>query len=176
MTENIGSNSYSTFKEECRIFNLRLEYTNYDGETKWAIATDLTETELRARYSEFINEYEPFILLTTEQASAIVKYRSNERKHEKRMAMLCDAYSYEDGVFELFHPELVVTPFEDTEFEELHEAIKKLPSPHRERLVKKFFYGMTTTEIAAEESMSKQAISKSINKSLALLKKYLQNG
>ena len=42
--------------------------------------------------------------------------------------------------------------------------------------MKKFFYGMTIIEIAAEERTTKQAISKSINRSLELLKKYLQNG
>ena len=176
MNANIGSKSYSTFKDECRIFNLRLEYSHYDGEATWAIATDLNEIELRAKYSEFIREYEPFIILTMEQASAIVKYRSNERKHEKRMAALGDAYAYEDGKLERFHPELVVSPFDDTTYDDLHEAVDKLPSPHRERIIKRFFYGMTIIEIAEEEKATKQAISKSINKSLVLLKNYLQNG
>ena len=176
MTRNSGGNSYIAFKDECRIFNLRLEYSNYTGEVTWAIATDLTEVELRAKYSEFISGYEPFIILTMEQASAIVKFRSNERKHEKRMSVLGDAYSYEDGVLECFHPEIVTAPFDDNRFDELHEAIDKLPSPHKERLIKKFFSGMTIIEIADEEKTTKQAISKSINKSLALLKKYLQNG
>ena len=176
MTEHIGSNSFNAFKEECRIFNLKQEYSNYDGEVIWAIATDLTEAELRAKYPEVIKGYEPFIMLTMEQADAIIKYRSNERKHEKRLIEKGDIFAYEDGSFELFHPELATSPFDDSQFDSLYEAIDKLTSPHRERLVKKFFYGMTIIEIAAEEQTTKQAISKSINRSLELLKKYLQNG
>ena len=74
------------------------------------------------------------------------------------------------------HPELVVHPFDGTDYEELHMAIKKIPMPHRERLIKKFFHGMTIIEIADEEGTTKQAVSKSINKALALLKISLQNG
>ena len=42
--------------------------------------------------------------------------------------------------------------------------------PHRERLIKKLFRGMTIIEIADEEGTTKQAVSKSIKKALALLK------
>lgn len=176
MTVNVNNNNNPIFHEECRVVNMRKEYPGYTGEIKWIIVSDLEETQLRELFPKEIHEHSPYVYMTRQEFRPIVESHSNERKHEMRMASSYDAYAYEDGVFESFHPELVVHPFDGLDYEEIHIAISKLSSPHRERIIKKFFHGMTIIEIASEEGTTKQAVSKSINKSLALLKKYLQNG
>ena len=176
MTGTVRNNSTSKFQDVCRVVNMKHEYPGYTGEIKWIIVSDLSEAQLNDLYPKEMKEHSPYIYMTRLEFRPIVESHSNDRKHEMRMANSYDAYSYEDGTFESFHPELVVHPFDGMDYEELHIAIKKIPSPHQERLIKKFFYGMTIIQIADEEGTTKQAVSKSINKSLALLKKYLQNG
>ena len=188
MTVNVINNSISKFQDECRVVNMKHEYPGYTGTVKWIVVSDLTEAQLNERYPKEMKEHSPYIYMTRLEFRPIVESHSNDRKHEMRKANSYDAYSYEDGTFEAFHPELVVHPFDGTDYEELHMAIKKIPMPHRERLIKKFFHamnillaatladGMTIIEIADEEGTTKQAVSKSINKALALLKISLQNG
>jgi len=176
MTVNVINNSISKSQDECRVVNMKHEYPGYTGTVKWIVVSDLTEAQLNERYPKEMKEHSPYIYMTRLEFRPIVESHSNDRKHEMRKANSYDAYSYEDGTFEAFHPELVVHPFDGTDYEELHMAIKKIPMPHRERLIKKFFHGMTIIEIADEEGTTKQAVSKSINKALALLKISLQNG
>ena len=33
------------FVKDCKLINLRYEYTNYTGKEKWAVVTELTEKE-----------------------------------------------------------------------------------------------------------------------------------
>ena len=176
MTANVNKKTNPAFFEECRVVSMKKEYPGYTGEIKWIVVSDLDEVQLNMLYPQEMKEHSPYVYMSRQKFRPIVESHSNDRKHEKRMANSCDAFSYEDGIFETFHPELVVHPFDGLDYEEIHIAISKLSSPHRERIMKKYFGGMTIIEIAAEEGTTKQAVSKSINKALSLLKKYLQNG
>jgi len=42
------------FANDCKLINLRYEYTNYTGKEKWAVVTELTEKELRKKYPDII--------------------------------------------------------------------------------------------------------------------------
>ena len=88
------------FKAECKVIDLKHEYTGYRENIRWAIATALTETVLRLKYGEIVSQYEPFLLLTEEHAKIFVQFHSNERKHQKRNAEHGDAFGYEDGEME----------------------------------------------------------------------------
>ena len=176
MTAKVNKKSNPAFFEDCRVVSMKKEYPGYTGEIKWIVVSDLDEAYLNVLYPEEMKEHSPYVFMSRQEFRPIVESHSNDRKHEMRMTSSYDAFSYEDGIFETFHPELVVYPFDGFDYEEIHVAISKLSSPHRERITKKFFCGMTIIEIAAEEGTTKQAISKSINKSLVLLRNYLQNG
>ena len=93
------------FKGDYRVFNLRIEYPYYKGEEVWAVASLLSEKELREKYSEELAEYEPYLYLSAEMALPIVRFNSNNRKFALRNAKYGDLYPYEDGEFEKYHPE-----------------------------------------------------------------------
>lgn len=162
------------FKAECKVIDLKREYAKYREEVRWGIATYLTEKELREKYSTIIKEYEPFVILTEEHARIMVQFHSNERKHKKRNTELGDAFGYEDGEFEKYHPEAVENPFDDgPDMSWLYKGIDKLAPSQRERIKKHFFDSMTCVEIAAEEGVSSQAVQQSIARSINFLKKLL---
>ena len=174
MTASVSIEVETTFKKECRIINLKREYPHYSGTIQWAIATDLSENELRIRFKQQIAEYEPFIILTMEQALAIVKFHSNERKHAIRNASLGDAFAYEDGESEKYHAEIISDPFDDgPDMTYLYDAIENLAPTQRERIRKHFMMGYSFVEIAADEGVSVQAVQQSVTRSLSTLKKIL---
>lgn len=165
------------FKAECKVIDLKHEYTGYREDIRWAIATSLTETALRAKYGEIVAQYEPFLLLTEEHAKIIVQFHSNERKHKKRNAELGDAFGYEDDLFEKFHPELVENPFDNgPDMTGLYEALDRLEPKMRERVIKHYIEDNSVAEIAATEGVSIQSVYRSISRALKSLEKILAGG
>ena len=167
------------FKAECKVIDLKHEYTGYRENIRWAIATALTETVLRSKYGEIVSQYEPFLLLTEEHAKIFVQFHSNERKHKMRNAEHGDAFGYEDGEMEKYHPELIENPFDrlfDEQFDsaELYKALDKLEPTRRERIIKHYIEGISIVEIAEKEGVSPQAVQQSIARALNFLKKILK--
>ena len=167
------------FKAECKVIDLKHEYTGYRENIRWAIATALTETVLRSKYGEIVSQYEPFMLLTEEHAKIFVQFHSNERKHKMRNAEHGDAFGYEDGEMEKYHPELIENPFDrlfddQCDSDDLYKALDKLKPPRRERVIKHYIHGISIVEIAEQEGVSPQAVQQSIARSLNLLKNFLK--
>lgn len=75
-----------SFKQECKVINLELEYEGYVGNERYAIITDLSEEELNARYSTEIERYKPFIILTRAMGLVMKKHEHDEKKHAMREA------------------------------------------------------------------------------------------
>ena len=59
MTTKIRIELEQAFKAECKVIDLKHEYTGYRENIRWAIATAFTETALRSKYGEIIAQYEP---------------------------------------------------------------------------------------------------------------------
>lgn len=175
MTKNISFELEQAFKTECRVFDLKSEYPGYREDIRWAIATDLSEEEVREKYSTIIRQYEPFMLLTKEHARVFVQYQSNERKHKKRNAEHGDAFGYEDGEMEMYHPELVNNPFDEPDMTWLYEELQTLEPMKRDRIRKHYIDGISVAEIAAADNVSVQSIYKSIERGLKDLQKKLKN-
>ena len=175
MTNNISFELEQAFKAECKVIDLKQEYSGYRDDIRWAIATDLAEETLREKYFIIIKQYEPFMVLTMEHARVFVQYHSNERKHKKRNINLGDAFGYEDGELEKYHPELIENPFNSgTDIPGLDEALELLEESQRERIKKYYYKGMNYAEIAAEEGVTSQAVQQSMKRILALLEKNLE--
>ena len=60
MTKLTLTEQEELFAKDCKLINLRYEYTNYTGKEKWAVITELTEKELRKKYPDIIKRYTPF--------------------------------------------------------------------------------------------------------------------
>ena len=177
MTNNYTDALEKAFKEECKVIDLQKEYMHYKENIRWAIAMDISEEEIRQKYSAVLKQYEPFILLTKAQYMVMRDFHSNNRKHNKRNAKLGDVFNYEDGRLEKYHPEMLNQIFND-DFQNLlwlEETVSKLTESHRERLEKHFAEEMTYVEIAEEEGVSPQAVQQSIARAITALKKNIPN-
>lgn len=59
------------FAQDCKLINLRYEYSGFTGTEKWAIITELSEEALWDKYPDVISRYTPFILLSMAQGEVI---------------------------------------------------------------------------------------------------------
>lgn len=94
------------FAKDCKLINLKYEYTGYIGQEKWAIVSELSEQELFEKYPDEVKKYIPFVLLSVEQGKAIQAYNRNEDKYRKRQNNNSDAFGYDDGTTENMHSEV----------------------------------------------------------------------
>lgn len=95
------------FAQDCKLINLRYEYSGFTGTEKWAIITELSEEALWDKYPDVISRYTPFILLSMAQGEVISESHRNNDKYEKRSKRTIDVYGYEDDIFEQFHPKSI---------------------------------------------------------------------
>ena len=181
------------FAKDCKLINLKYEYTGYTGQEKWAIITELSEEELQKKYPDIISRYTPFVLLSMAQGVVIEDARRNDDKYEKRAKRTFDVYGYEDDMTEQFHKELLTffeDPFEKAESERLaeekerlrQEEIKKvrltlnlLKPKQRDRLIKVVLLGMSSRKIAKEEGVNYSVVDKSIAAAKKNFKRIYEN-
>ena len=117
------------FAQDCKLINLRYEYSGFTGTEKWAIVTELSEEALWDKYPDIISRYMPFILLSMAQGEVISESHRNNDKYEKRSKRTIDVYGYEDDIFEQFHPKSIapfIDPFDKAEEEQIEEEKEKL--------------------------------------------------
>lgn len=92
-----------------------------------------------------------------------------------------DFYNFEDNEIESHHAELVTDDFEENFFrneeeQALRKAIQQLKPIQKERLIKYYFEGKSSRQIANEEGVNYSKVEKSINVALENLKKFLKLG
>ena len=193
MTKLTLTEQEELFAKDCKLINLRYEYTNYTGKEKWAVITELTEKELRKKYPDIIKRYTPFVLLSMAQGEVINVADRNDDKYEKRAKRTLDVYGYEDDISEQFHRELITPfadPFEQAEEEQLEiekeqlrrmeiEKVRKVLAMmkpiQKERLCKVVLMGLSSRKIAQEEGVNYSAVDKSIAAAIKNFKKYYEN-
>ena len=129
--------------------------------------------------SPLLSGYFPFIVLSPAFGEVRDEFRRNEKKHRMRAIRSVDSYNFEDGNIELHHPELISNDFERQFFKRieeraLHNAIALLKPIQKERLIKYYFEGKSTRQIAKDEGVSHQIVSKSISAALNNLKNFLK--
>jgi len=193
MTKLTLTEQEELFAKDCKLINLRYEYTNYTGKEKWAVITELTEKELRKKYPDIIKRYTPFVLLSMAQGEVINEADRNDDKYEKRAKRTLDVYGYEDDISEQFHRELI-TPFADPfeqaeeerfeiekeqlrrmEIEKVRKVLAMMKPIQKERLCKVVLLGLSSRKIAQEEGINYNAVDKSIKAAKKNFKKYYEN-
>ncbi len=193
MTKLTLTEQEELFTKDCKLINLRYEYTNYTGKEKWAVVTELTEKELRKKYPDIIKRYTPFVLLSMAQGEVINESDRNDDKYEKRAKRTLDVYGYEDDISEQFHRELITPfadPFEQAEEEQLEiekeqlrrmeiakvrKVLEMMKPIQKERLCKVVLMGLSSRKIAQEEGVNYSAVDKSIAAAIKNFKKYYEN-
>ena len=193
MTKLTLTEQEELFAKDCKLINLRYEYTNYTGKEKWAVVTELTEKELRKKYPDIVKRYTPFVLLSMAQGEVINESDRNDDKYEKRAKRTLDVYGYEDDISEQFHRELITPfadPFEQAEEEQLkiekeqlrrmeiakvRKVLEMMKPIQKERLCKVVLLGLSSRKIAQEEGVNYSAVDKSIAAAIKNFKKYYEN-
>lgn len=193
MTKLTLTEQEELFAKDCKLINLRYEYTNYTGKEKWAVVTELTEKKLRKKYPDIIKRYTPFVLLSMAQGEVINEADRNDDKYEKRAKRTLDVYGYEDDISEQFHRELITPfadPFEQAEEEQLEiekeqlrrmeiakvrKVLEMMKPIQKERLCKVVLMGLSSRKIAQEEGVNYSAVDKSIAAAIKNFKKYYEN-
>ena len=193
MTKLTLTEQEELFAKDCKLINLRYEYTNYTGKEKWAVVTELTEKELRKKYPDIITRYTPFVLLSMAQGEVINEADRNDDKYEKRAKRTLDVYGYEDDISEQFHRELIrpfADPFQQAEEERLEiereqlrrmeiakvrKVLAMMKPIQKERLCKVVLLGLSSRKIAQEEGVNYSAVDKSIAAAIKNFKKYYEN-
>lgn len=193
MTKLTLTEQEELFAKDCKLINLRYEYTNYTGKEKWAVVTELTEKELRKKYPDIIKRYTPFVLLSMAQGEVINEADRNDDKYKKRAKRTLDVYGYEDDISEQFHRELITPfadPFEQAEEERLEiereqlrrmeiakvrKVLAMMKPIQKERLCKVVLLGLSSRKIAQEEGVNYSAVDKSIAAAIKNFKKYYEN-
>ena len=193
MTKLTLTEQEELFAKDCKLINLRYEYTNYTGKEKWAVVTELTEKKLRKKYPDIIKRYTPFVLLSMAQGEVINESDRNDDKYEKRAKRTLDVYGYEDDISEQFHRELITPfadPFEQAEEEQLEiekeqlrrmeiakvrKVLEMMKPIQKERLCKVVLLGLSSRKIAQEEGVNYSAVDKSIAAAIKNFKKYYGN-
>lgn len=134
---------------------------------------------LREQYPEFYST-DTYVEVSDEIAAAMKEFDRKEAAYQRRTYYHKAHYSLDrgDGI-EYDALFLSITPWEVYErkltMEELHAAITKLPDKQAKRLNAYYFLGMSKAEIARAEGVNKSQVSRSINRALESLKKYLRN-
>lgn len=180
------------FTRECKLINLRYEYTGYTGTERWAIITELSENELLQKYPDVVGRYMPFVMLSVAQGNVIDEAHRNDDKYAKRSKRTIDSYEYDDNTSQQFHKELVmpyIDPIEAEEIQELEqlktiqrnleimkvrEILAKLQPVQRQRLIKYILEGKTVRQIATEEGTYHSSVSKSITAAIKNFKKFYE--
>jgi len=193
MTKLTLTEQEELFAKDCKLINLRYEYTNYTGKEKWAVVTELTKKELRKKYPDIVKRYTPFVLLSMAQGEVINESDRNDDKYEKRAKRTLDVYGYEDDISEQFHRELITPfadPFEQAEEEQLEiekeqlrrmeiakvrKVLEMMKPIQKERLCKVVLMGLSSRKIAQEEGVNYSAVDKSIAAAIKNFKKYYEN-
>lgn len=182
MTKLTLNKQEELFKKDCKLINLRYEYSGFTGTEKWAIVTDLTENELQSKYTDVIRKYTPFVLLSVAQGEVITEYQNAEAKERMRKLRYTHPFDITDGEFEEHYPELVVKEniLEQICLQEekqlIREAIDKLTDIQKRRIIAYYFEDKSIREIAATEGVNISKIEKSISLALKKLKFFLSEG
>ena len=163
---------FAEFKKDCKVLSLAKEYPGYVGYEKYMILTDLTKDELNQKYSVLLNNYEPYIIGSSQLYSPIADYEKNEDKFEKRNARNTISICVDEDAHNTFESlqvgDYLIELSEQQDADEkrrlIHTALGTLTDSQRRRLLMWAIDGMTEEEIAMREGSSQQAISKNLDK------------
>ena len=149
------------------ILSIEKEYPGYTGTEKWMIITDLTENEFAEQYPEQYPCWKQAVIMSAEMGKEIIRYHNNNRKHEIRNS----------GMYPLERlgsvPEKKSTRSDVIKDPVLKAALENTTETQRRRIVGVYVNGLTEQEIADAEECSAQAVSQSIKRGVAQMRKHM---
>ena len=162
-------------RKEYELINLEVEYPGIKGEVKWAVVSELSLETLMRTYRE-LHVYSPVILLSPAEGETFKDFHKNEHKHEARWKRSYENDGYEDSETEKKYYGQLVNDIDgestiSNEYQDLKQAINKLPEIQQRRCKLYFYHGFTEKEIACLEGVDQAAVSRTLSKAINNLKK-----
>ncbi len=173
-------------KRDFVVINLVHEYGQPLQGCTFAVASEMSEEELRESKALALKEYEPFIYMTMAMAEAIRISRNNNKKYRQRARR---KGNYKKDVTQVYSPsdrlmEEAMDPcnlmIEKEEEEERQQKLRKLrlvcaglhmTEIQRRRLIRYYCDGLTEEQIAFEEHVTQEAVTKSLARSLKAIRR-----
>lgn len=158
---------YSMFIKTCRFEECRIEYPDWTGEEKYIVYSDSSTQELEELFPEIMQALSPYVVMNKEMRKVIRCSQKNMTKHNDRAndSISLDDRTRDDILLGLYH-----NPVEESE---LKLAIDKLAEKQKKRFLLRYLYGLTYTEIAAVENVTRWAVENSIAKAIEKIKIFL---
>ena len=181
------------FASECKLINLKYEYTGYIGEERFAVVTELSEAELWAKYPDIISRYTPFVLLSVQHGEVIKDFHRIEDKFGKRETRTYELYGYEEGLSECFcsafvygyedpvqrmvreECELEAEEIRERELEKVRITLSLMKPVQARRLLKNVCDGMNASQIAKEEGVNRSTVDKSLKSARKNFEKFFNS-
>ncbi len=162
-------------RKEYELINLEVEYPGIKGEVKWAVVSELSLETLMRTYRE-LHVYSPVIWLSPAEGETFKEFHKNEHKHEARWKRSYENDGYEDSETETKYYGQLVNDIDgestiSNEYQDLKQAINKLPEIQQRRCKLYFYHGFTEKEIACLEGVDQAAVSRTLSKAINNLKK-----
>ncbi len=162
--------------KQITIIDLVEEYQDENAQFKWAVVTDLTETELQIMFKEEIKSYSPYLVLSLEQGKAIFDFHRNNEKFnwryrhkeicgltEEVMSILAeDVYSLDEvksANSRVIHNEILL------------QALDSLTEKQKSRVIMHVIDELTEREIGDLEDTDHKSVHESIAAALGKLRK-----
>ena len=153
-----------TFKQECKIINLVIEYGRQTGDIRYAVITDLTEDELDLKYSEELSKYRPFIILSRAMGLAIREHQRNDEKFRKRFSRstadyesIIDMITVDDEQT-IKYREAIELRSKEQFLEAGRKAMALLTPLQRQYIIRYYQDGATLDEIATETGTRRDTV------------------
>ena len=153
-----------TFKQECKIINLAIEYGRHVGDIRYAVITDLSEDELDLKYSEELSKYRPFIILSRAMGLVIREHQRNDEKYKKRFARnnadyesIIDLVSVDDEPT-IKDREAIELSSKELFLEAGRKAMSLLTPLQRQYIIRYYQDGATLEEIASETGTRRDTV------------------
>ena len=90
-----------TNEKLCYVMDLKKEYgSNKVGKEKYALITDMSESELKEIYGDALEQYAPYVMMTLKMGEVIFESHRNDWKHLKRQTKYGCDYSTSDTDFD----------------------------------------------------------------------------
>ena len=160
-------NKVSAFEDECKVINLTNEYTGatkYDGEIKYAIATNRSLSFLEEHFAEEIKQYEPFVIITPKMYEAIKEVNDIEKREQMRALRFHEIIpdDVEDTLeVEVPGPESICES--NYTCSTIISKMGNLPKLERSRLGK-YAYGYESSEIAQQEGSNALTVNRCLER------------
>ena len=154
--------------KEFMVIDLVKEYagaTAFVGTEHFAVVTDLSEEDLTSAFSQELEPYKPYVIISREMYRAMQETHRNDSREHWRDKFCHDSFAIEMEKLPInwkADPALICESVQTVEY--ILSKMMELPDCQGLRLYDRYIVGFSNKEIARKDGVSKRAVRKMIKK------------